>query len=176
MSLKRFFRSDFMLFVVWLNCTHENRLPGMICPVTAPDFFPEASITQQLYIEIKFVLITQTIAELEQFCDNHVLGRMDITWFHTVACGDFRIALDPLFFFRTCSNRSLSKMPFQRSLKAHHPVAGVIFALWHTWCKIVSFCRFARVDEFEHISAHNEENFCPSCGGQGKALISLTHT
>ena len=100
---------------------------------------------------------------------------MDITRFQTAACGDIRIALYPWNFSRTCSSLFERKIPFHKSLKAHHPLASVIFYLWYTWRKICFIVRFAIVDEFEHLSVHDDESCGPGCGGQWKTLISLTH-
>ena len=68
-----------------------------------------------------------------------------------------------------------SKIPFMTSRKALRAAASVIFALRHTRCKIVKIPRFEIVDEFEHISVPVEESCGSGCGGQFKALISLTH-
>ena len=103
-------------------------------------------------------------------------GRMDITRFQTVTCGEFHIALYPQIFSKLDQTDPWPKIPFQRRLKSPHRVARLIFALWHTLHKNVSFARFAMVDEFGHISFHYEEIHGPFCGCQWKTVISLTHT
>ena len=102
MPLNRFFSGDFMFFGVLLNITHENGPPDTTRSVMATILGPEALFTSQLYIKTEFARITQTFEEIEHFSDHHVLGRMDITCFQTMTCADFRIALYPRNFFRTC--------------------------------------------------------------------------
>ena len=165
-----------MFFRELLNITHEYRSPGTTRLIRPPVLYLAALCTPQHYTETEFAWITKTFGNFEYFSDHHVLGRMDISRFQTVTCGDIRIALYPQYFSSTSSNLPWQMLQFNRTLKAPHSVASIIFALWCTWRKNVSFSRFAIVDEFEHISGHDEENCGPDCGCQLQALISLTQT
>ena len=105
-----------------------------------------------------------------------ISGRMDISRFQQWVVMTFKLISILDTFSEPAQTGPWWKIPFQRSLKAPHPVASVIFDLWHTWRKTASFSRFEIVDELEPISGPYEESYGPGCGGQSKAIISLTRT
>ena len=70
---------------------------------------------------------------------------------------------------------SSRKIPLNRSPKAPHPVASVIFALWHTWRKIASFWGFEIVNELEHISVHYTARYGHGWGVKSKLMMWHTN-
>ena len=105
MSQPFFFPANFMFIMVLFIITPEKGPLGTTRSVMAPILSTSALLSTQFYIETKFARITQTFEKSEHFRDQHVLGRMEITRFQTVTCGDFQIALYSRHFVRTCPSR-----------------------------------------------------------------------
>ena len=106
--INRFFPVEFIFVRVLLNITHINGPPGITWFVSGAGLCSAALLTPQLFIDTEFARITQTFERLEHFSEHHVLGRMAIKRFQTVTSGDCRNPLNPRYFFRTYSNRSLA--------------------------------------------------------------------
>ena len=70
---------------------------------------------------------------------------------------------------------SSRKIPLNRSPKVPHPVASIIFAMWHNLRKIASFWGFEIVDKLEHIEVHYTARYGLVWGVKSKLMMWQTN-